>query len=436
MSLMTDTEAAVATAAQHEEHGCRVVISAGLLNDRDPSADEVLVRFARLDGGEVYSALPGVEGWPTVCGVIRSVEDSVPAGTEEPPPCGADCHVQILAREGEEPAVPADAFVLAAGRWRRATLDVVPVRDQLFSRSKGLLESDRLSRAWVLTAGLGSGGAPIPLGLSQAGVSNHMIVDDDVLEVCNVARHPAGLRHVGRKKVHVLRDMITQINPYATVETRAEAIGWRNLESWRAWVRRADVVIAATGDRTATQVLNRLCIEKGKTMIVGGAFRRAYGGQVLMVRPGSGPCYECFLRTLPREAKDQEIGGRRQAARIAYADRPVPIEPGLANDIAPISQFMIKLAIQQLIRGHAGSLASLDEDLTAPLFQWFNRRERDTTYERLPPLGCGVNGLRVLRWQGIDLPRDPACPACVDLTAGVAARHDVEVHDADTALFG
>ncbi len=439
MNMTTDTEAAnaVTVSAQEDINRHRVVIPADLLTDQDPGADEVSVRFARLDDGEAYSALPGVEGWPTVRGVIRSVYQNTASTTaDEPIPCEAGCQVQIVIRRGGGRPAPADAHVLAGGRWRRAALDVVPVREQLFSRSQGLLESDRLARAWVLTAGLGSGGAPVPLGLTQAGVSNHMIVDDDVLEVCNIARHPAGLRHVGRKKVRVVHDMITQINPYATVEARAEAIGWRGLESWRSWVRRADVVIAATGDRTATQVLNRLCIEERKTMIVGGAFRRAYGGQVLVVRPGLGPCYECFLKALPREAQDQEIGGRRQAARVAYSDRPVPIEPGLANDIAPISQMMTKLAIQQLLGGDAGTLASLAEDLTEPWYLWLNRRERDTPYEHLPPLGCGIDGLRIMRWQGIDLPRDPACPACVDLTAGVAASHGVEVDDADAALFG
>jgi len=57
------------------------------------------------------------------------------------------------------------------------------------------------------------------------------------------------------------------------------------------------------------------CVDAGVVAIYGGAFRRAYGGQVLRVRPRHSPCHECFIDAMPEESADLEIStvtdGRR-----------------------------------------------------------------------------------------------------------------------------
>jgi hypothetical protein len=75
---------------------------------------------------------------------------------------------------------------------------------------------------------------------------------------------------------------------------------------------------------------------------------------------------------------------------------------------------VVKLAIQELLRGTETTLRPLDDDLVAPLYLWLNRREPGTQFEKLEPLGFSLGGLRILRWYGIDLKRDPGCPVCGD----------------------
>jgi len=77
----------------------------------------------------------------------------------------------------------------------------------------------------------------------------------------------------------------------------------------------------------------------------------------------------------------------------------------------------------------------LDEDLSAPWYIWLNRREKDTDYERLEPLECNVDGMHVLRWYGVDLPRDTGCPCCGDYVGETAAKDGVEVSGDDAAEF-
>ena len=67
------------------------------------------------------------------------------------------------------------------------------------------------------------------------------------------------------------------------------AVTAENLETIRPLIAAADVVICGTDSRPSKLLLNRLCIEENVVAVYGGAFRRAYGGQVLRVRPKTSP---------------------------------------------------------------------------------------------------------------------------------------------------
>lgn len=330
---------------------------------------------------------------------------------------------------------PVRGYVLENDQWQETDVRVVPVRTQLFSRFTGLLETDALSEKRVLIIGLGSGGSVIAIGLAQSGVMQFDLIDHDRLEVGNIARHVAGISQVGRLKTHVMRDLVHEKNPYAVVETSPEKICWDTMESLRGRIKEADLVICATDDRDSKKIVNRLCVQETKPLIVAGAFRRAYGGQVLRVRPGESLCFQCFINSLPQQDRDIEITSIEQAEGLAYTDKPVPVEPGLATDIAPINQMVVKLAIQELLQGSQTTLQSLDEDLVAPLYLWLNRREKETPYAELDPLEYNIDGMSVLRWYGVDISKDSACPECGDFLAQMQDQHGVTVKPEDIEVF-
>ncbi|MCO6438548.1 MAG: ThiF family adenylyltransferase [Phycisphaerae bacterium] len=326
-------------------------------------------------------------------------------------------------------------FVRTGDGWKAATVCVIPVREELFSRAKGLLETDALADATVFVVGLGSGGSPIAWELPKQGVMHFDIMDHDRLETGNVVRHMAGISDVGRLKTDVMREMILEKNPFAEVRAWDCKVSWNNTEFLRRIIRRADVVVIATDNRESRVILNKLCVEENTPCIIAAAFRRAHGGQVLRVRPHESPCYQCFLGALPEQAAYERVSNQEQADEVAYSDRPVAVEPGLSTDIAPISLMVVKLVIQELLKGKETTLKSLDEDLSAPWYIWLNRREKDTDFENLEPLECSVDGMHVLRWYGVDLPRNTGCPCCGDYVGETAARDGVEVSGDDAAEF-
>jgi molybdopterin/thiamine biosynthesis adenylyltransferase len=432
------------------EHFCdrhaRSVITtyAETLKKKIPQKPVVAYLFHRWDDGDAHTEAlndgePGCIPGSLTISTRDSQQDIASLGMPED-------QIRIIAvpdsgpKESEVQVKVADRWWHISGyvknndNWNPAKVQVIPLKQDLFSRTRGLIETDVLADVRVLIGGLGSGGAPISLEFAKLGLSQ-TLMDHDRIEVANVVRHVVGLSDVGRHKTKVMAERIRDKNPYSQVETHEVNICKETEGLLRKLVRKVDLGICAVDDPDARLIWNRIFVEENKPYIMAATFRRAYGGQVLFVRPGKTLCYQCFLMGLPEAARDREISSAAQARRYAYADRPVAIEPGLSNDITPISQMVVKLAIQFLLAGKASTLQSLDQDLTAPWYLWLNRREAGTQYEGLLPLSGGMDEMRILRWYGIAREPEPACPCCGDFVRATAANENIELIENDATAF-
>jgi molybdopterin/thiamine biosynthesis adenylyltransferase len=399
-------------------------------------------KFAVREDEGLYSSLSNVNrylnyvpGTVLVCDDIKRVKVSEIGSNSD--------RVRVLIGKGAlnlkkkgKCSLEARGYILKNGQWVKDEVMIVPVKEQLSSRWGGLLESDVLMAKRVFAPGLGSGGAPSVISLVQSGVGYFDLMDDDLLMVSNLMRHPLTLSDVGRYKTKAMADFIRDKNPYAQVRTWERKVNRDNIDLVRDLVRQADIVICGTDNRESKLLLNRICVEEDTGLILGNAFRRAYGGKALRVRPHKSLCYQCYLRTVPGQSRDQEIANSRQAEGLAYTDRPVPIEPGLALDIAPLWQMVGKLALMELLRGTETTFASLYEDFVAPLYIWINRREKGTDYAKLTPLEFEIDGMHICRWYGAAIPRDPECDVCGDFVGAMAKKHGLTPEDLQTSNDG
>ncbi len=171
------------------------------------------------------------------------------------------------------------------GTSESVTVLVEDMTKSLSARRHGLLETDVLKDTSVLIIGLGTGGITIALELAKAGVGKFVLMDPDRLEFGNVSRHSAGISFVGRKKVNAAKDMVLETNPSATVETHAVEANVDSEELVRTLVGSTNLVICATDSRPSKLFVNSVCVYAKTCALFAGAFRRAYGGQVLRVRP-------------------------------------------------------------------------------------------------------------------------------------------------------
>ena len=188
----------------------------------------------------------------------------------------------------------ADAFNLMKDqKRRRLKVDYIPSRENIFSRTKGILEVGALKNKRVLVIGLGSFGSQIAIELAKAGVGNFALMDFDRVELHNLSRHTATVRDLGRLKTNVIEEAILGKNPYASVDKFPVDIN-KDLELLYEEVGKADLVICATDNNTSRFNLSKALVEKEKVGIFGRAITRAEGGDVFRYRPG-GPCYCCLI---------------------------------------------------------------------------------------------------------------------------------------------
>jgi molybdopterin/thiamine biosynthesis adenylyltransferase len=311
----------------------------------------------------------------------------------------------------------------AMGRREVVFADIEP---QLELRRAGILETTILKDRTVLCIGLGTGGAHVAVELAKSGVGHFLLVDRDRLSVGNVVRHPGGISQVGRTKVNVTRDLILEKNPNAQVDVHATDVSFDNRDMIAGLVQRADLVICGTDNRQSKLLINELCVSANKPAVYGGAFRRAYGGQILRVRPRHSPCQQCFVSALPDEASDVEVSSQDDADEIAYSDRPVAVEPGLSLDVLPIATQLAKLALLELLADKSSTLNVLKRDFDAPWYLWLNRPEPGTQYADMPPLSESRDEMTINRWYGIYFERDEQCPVCGDFLAGFAAAYGID----------
>ena len=403
------------------------------------------VQLRCLDHGDAYSTVCAGSGGDLVPGTLCTAAQL--DGIRVSDIGTADDHVRVIASwhrlgQDSDAASPESrgvwrtrGYVREDDQWQERAVEVVPVRDRLFSRIDGIFETGAIADKRIFVVGQGSGGAPTTLDLVKSGVSHLILMDHDRLTVGNVARHVLGLSDVGRLKVKAMADRIRDKNPFASVETWAEKVCWETQDLVRQCARKSDLVICASDEHYSRVILNKICVEENTPLLMAGCFRRAYGGQVLRIRPRKTICYQCFLQALPEAAHDREISSQEDANPIQYSDRPVPIEPGLATDIAAISLMVSKLAIQELLQGQPTTLQSLDEDLVASWYIFLNRREKDTDYEGLDPLEFNVGSMTILRWYGIAMDRDPGCPCCGDFLTHAAAEAGIEISQAAATAF-
>jgi molybdopterin/thiamine biosynthesis adenylyltransferase len=397
----------------------------------------VFVTLSSWDDGDAFTQSDlGIRSAPSLA------RAAVLVGDRRNSPADMQAYVLLTPTDGSK----LDAATIAApdGSYHRASawrlvngteepVDVcfADVQPELATRRSGILESTILRDKTVLVVGVGTGGAHAALELAKCGVGHFILIDRDRLSVGNVVRHPGGISEVGRYKVNVIRDLIHEKNPDARVSTYPLSLDYDNYETIKDFCAQADVVICGTDNRPSKLLLNQLCVEAGVVAVYGGAFRRAYGGQVLRVRPKASPCHQCFVAAMPDEASDVEVSTSSDADAIAYSDQPVAVEPGLSLDVIPIANMVAKLALLELLSDKQSSLSILNRDFDAPWYLWLNRPEPGTAYATWPPLSESSDEMTIHRWYGIYFDRDPECSACGDFLAALAANYGLDLASVD-----
>ena len=289
------------------------------------------------------------------------------------------------------------------------------MNEDLYSRSAGLIENDALQHKRVLIIGLGSFGSQIAVDLAKAAVGEYALIDFDKLERHNIVRHACSLRDVGRFKTDAVEELVLGKNPYAKIDKFPIDVN-EHPEVVESEIAKADIVICATDNNQSRFMISEMVERLGKVCIYGRANTRAEGGDVFIQRPG-GPCYNCLVGTSAYDVQSEEVSSKEaglRSGRIAAYTAPEDVEAivqvGLAIDIAPITNMMVKLTLVELSKGTSAGLAALEGEFVYDYWMWANRRER--RFREWAPFNRAGHLPTILRWYGVKIPKDEMCPIC------------------------
>jgi len=167
-----------------------------------------------------------------------------------------------------------------------------------------------------------------------------------------------GLADVGRFKTRAVRDAILQHNPQAVIRCYEVDI-CDDADLMDQIIDECDLMIVATDSELSKYQINEACLAMEKPAIYGGAYERAFAGEVIRVIPGQGGCYSCV-----REDMAETVRSISTNQEFDYTgDAVFEAEPGLGLDVSFIALVHARFALMTLLRGTGSTLGDIDAEM-------------------------------------------------------------------------
>jgi len=158
--------------------------------------------------------------------------------------------------------------------------------------------------------------------------------------------------------------------------------------------------VVATDTEISRYLINEACLASGTVAVYGGAYERAFAGEVVRVIPGSAGCYACVRQ---RTSSMIRSFSPQQAFDYTEAEE-FQAEPGLGLDVGFIALLQAKVALMSLLRGSDSGIGDIDSQMVI----WTNAARPEDGKLFAEPMARYF----------VSVPRSPACPACGDLALG------------------
>jgi len=170
----------------------------------------------------------------------------------------------------------------------------------------GVEAQERLRHSTALVVGVGGLGSPVAMYLAAAGVGRLVLVDPEVVELSNLNRQVLHwTTDLGRAKVESAAEKLRKLNPHVEVVAVRRRI--ESLEDAVQLVGEADVVVDCLDNWRTRFLINEACVRLGKPL-VHAAVRGLYG-QLMVVKPGEGPCLRCLVPEEPPQEERIPVAG-------------------------------------------------------------------------------------------------------------------------------
>lgn len=244
------------------------------------------------------------------------------------------------------------------------TTDIYTMKQDVFSRNSGLIETDWMDEQCAVISGCGSVGSGVALQLARSGVGRFVLVDTDCMEIHNVCRQQCNLTDVGRYKADALADRICQINPRAEVRKFYQKIQDVRKKEYEDWITPEKAIFVGTCDnRLGDACACDLAYDFGAPFASLGFMTRAWAGEIFTCLPERHDiCYRCAFKTQIDQSIAEE---RRNHFYIGEEElEKAHFEPGLDVDLEFGISLFDKVVLDLLNRNNSSYVPRIYHKMT------------------------------------------------------------------------
>ncbi|OWY06778.1 hypothetical protein B6V76_03040 [Thioclava sp. IC9] len=240
--------------------------------------------------------------------------------------------------------------------------------------------------------GCGSVGSKVAASLCRTGVGKFLLIDDEIFFPGNAVRNELDLSVTGAHKAFSLRERLENLNPGVSVSALRMALGGQESAASMAGALEAlgecDVLIDATGDPTAFNMIASMATRKSKPMVWAQVFAGGIGGLIARARPNIDPIPLMARVQIDTWCEDQGVEWIKPDDPQRYAGQSVDGTPMLADDadVGVIATHVSRFVIDLLARPD-GSIFPFSAYVIGLSSEWLFDQPFDTRPIDLIPAG-------------------------------------------------
>ena len=168
---------------------------------------------------------------------------------------------------------------------------------QIILKKIGTIGQKKLLNSSVLIVGTGGLGSPISIYLTALGIGKIGIIDNDKVEISNLARQVIfSTNDVGKEKSITAIKKLKKINPQIKLQSFKNRLNEKNIEKI---ARGYNLIIDGSDNFRTRFLINDYCFKRKKILISGAISR--FEGQVYTFNFSKikSPCLRCFIPKMP-----------------------------------------------------------------------------------------------------------------------------------------
>ena len=139
---------------------------------------------------------------------------------------------------------------------------LIPTKEEWYaalSERHGEKIQKNFESATVAICELGGLGSNIAFALARAGIGKLILIDFDSVDITNLHRQQYKTSQIGTNKTDALKENLSEIAPYAAIETHSVRISEDNAE---VLLEKADIICEAFDDAECKAMLVNLVLER------------------------------------------------------------------------------------------------------------------------------------------------------------------------------